>query len=78
MSRKSKIQPGKIFKNKNNEEFKRIGERNLIFTHEDGRVVNYNSVKEFCKDYNINSSSIYRCLNGKFKQTKGWKVKEII
>lgn len=51
--------------------------REFIAVSPNGVEYREKNVNEFCKKYNLNSTSVYECLKGNFKQHKGWVFKSL-
>lgn len=53
--------------------------RHFIFTSPNGEIIEeFTTLMKFCKKYGLDSSCLSKVLKGKFKQHKGWKVRQIL
>ena len=48
--------------------------RTYHITSPEGEKYETNNLRKFCRDYNLNNSSMYSVANNKTKSYKGWKV----
>lgn len=48
--------------------------RTFTIQSPDGIIVTGKNVKEFCRQYGLNSCNIIMVLNGKYKSSKGWRL----
>lgn len=46
-------------------------------TSPNGELYNEKNVNRFCKEHNLNSSHVYKCLLGESKAHKGWTFKKV-
>lgn len=61
------------FEENQNEMNSRRESRSFIAISPDGEILTCENAKKFAREHGIDESVIYKVLNGKRKQTKGWK-----
>lgn len=43
----------------------------------DGKIYLFDNQNEVCRKYGLDTGALNRCLNGKYKQTKGWEFNKV-
>lgn len=51
--------------------------KEYVFEHSDGRKVEANNIRQFARDYNLDSSAVSKVVKGKLKSTGGWKITDV-
>lgn len=46
-------------------------------THEDGRVVEVDGMRKFCREFDLDYRSVLRVIDGEYSHTKGWTIEVV-